>query len=296
MVVQSERIPKPGETILGGNFLMNQGGKGANQAVAAAQLGGEVDFIARVGNDIFGKQTIESLEAYGVRTDLVKKDPNTPTGVALIMVDEGAENSIAVALGANNELNEKDILDGKSQLEQSKCVLLQLESPINTVSKAIDYLKDLNTTVILNPAPAQQLSDEILGKIDVITPNESETEILTGIKINGIDDVRKGSEVLLRKGAKLVIVTMGGKGVFVATKEESFHVPAFQVNPVDTTGAGDTFNGALAVMLAEGVPLKEGVLFASKAAALSTTKPGAQMAIPSREIVETTSLEYVHTR
>ena len=296
MVVQSQHIPKPGETVLGDNFLMNQGGKGANQAVAAAQMGGDVEFVARVGQDIFGSETIKSLTGYGVNTEFVIKDPDSPTGVALIMVDEKAENSISVALGANNRLNVLDIEAIRPQLDGAKCVLLQLETPLDTVEKAVDVASSLNTTIILNPAPARPLSDQLLKKINVITPNETEAEMLTDMVINTLDDVKKSAEILLTKGPEIVIITMGGNGVYVATETESFHSPAFQVDPVDTTGAGDTFNGALAVMIAEGMSLREGVIFASKAAAISTTKAGAQMSIPSRQIVESTSLDHVYTR
>jgi ribokinase len=282
MVVKSDRLPAPGETILGGDFLMNPGGKGANQAVAAAKLGGEVTFVAKVGKDIFGAAALDGFRAVGIDTQYIREDANTPSGVALIMVDDSAENCISVALGANATLNSEDIDQALSAIEQSNYLLIQLESPLKAVEYAVTLAKDNFTKVVLNPAPAQTLSDQLLSQVDILTPNETEAALLTGIPVNGIEDARKAAQVLRNKGVGTVIITLGAKGAYVQTSELDEIVPSPAVKAVDTTAAGDTFNGALVVALAEGLELLNAVEFANRVAAYSVTKMGAQTSCPTR--------------
>jgi ribokinase len=287
LVVRSERLPSPGETILGGTFFMNQGGKGANQAVAAARLGGQVTFISKTGIDVFGKQSVQIMKEEGINTRFVFTDPVQPSGIALIMVDDHAENCIAVAPGANSTLQEADIDKAMKQIENSDIILLQLEIPMHTVEYVAKKAASFNKTVILNPAPAQKLSGELLKCISVITPNETEAELLTGIKVSGPESAAKAAKILKDKGISTVIITMGSAGAFVLTDSLSKIVPVEKVTPIDTTAAGDTFNGALAVALSEGKKTEEAIVFANKAASISVTRLGAQSSAPYRkEIID----------
>lgn len=282
MVIKSSKLPSPGETILGGNFLMNPGGKGANQAVAAAKLGGSVTFIAKVGTDIFGANAIEGFRSHGINTNHIIKSAEAPSGVALIMVDAKGENSISVALGANAILSEVDLDQIEMVFKEADYLLIQLETPVYTVQHAIRLAKKHNTKVILNPAPAQNLPDTLFRDLDIITPNESETALLTGHEIKDESDVRHAAQLLKDKGVGTVIITLGSKGAYVYSDEEDEIVPCPQVTAVDTTAAGDTFNGALVVGLSEGMKMREAVAFANQAAALSVTKMGAQASCPAR--------------
>lgn len=285
MVIKSNELPKPGETVLGGKFQMIPGGKGANQAVAAATLDGEVTFVTKLGNDMFGKQAISNFEERGIDTQFIRTDENTPSGVALIMVDDKGENSISVALGANNELNSIDIVNAEDVIANAAFVLIQLEIPVETVAHAIEIAAKHGTKVILNPAPARELSAEMLKNVAIITPNETETELLTGIKVTDEQSAQKASIKLNEIGVETVIITMGSKGAYVYSADVNRLVPSVKVEAVDTTAAGDTFNGALAVVLAEGTELIEAVDFANKAAACSVTKMGAQTSAPTRKEV-----------
>ena len=286
MVIRTPRIPRPGETVLGGEFFMAPGGKGANQAVAAARAGGEVHFIARVGDDVFGQQSLDGFVSDGIHVDLIVRDKDAPSGVALIIVGPDGENCIAVASGSNSRLGVADVRLAKPVITSADIVLMQLESPLETVREAAEIAASAGVPVVLNPAPARPLSDDLLKRVAYLTPNETEAEILTGITLIKKSDLAKAAEALLAKGIKAVLITLGSKGVYVATREKKEVMPAFKVIPVDTTAAGDAFNGALAVALAEGRPLLEAARFANAAAALATTKMGAQPSLAGRDDIE----------
>jgi ribokinase len=287
MVIKADHLPLPGETILGGIFFMNAGGKGANQAVAAARLNSNITFIAKVGNDVFGKETIESFRKENINTDYVFEDADDhPSGVALITVDANGENCIVVASGANAFLCEEDLIKAKQILEQADLILLQLEIPVSTVEYIAEFAAKNNKKIILNPAPACKLSDELLRKISIITPNEKEAEMLTGIVIDDIESAKKAAKFLNVKGIETVIITLGSKGALIYENDEYNLVQSFNVKAVDTTAAGDVFNGALAVAISEEKNIIEAVQFANCAAAISVTKLGAQASAPYRNEVE----------
>jgi len=286
MVIKAAHLPGPGETVLGGQFLMNPGGKGANQAVAAARLGGDVVFVAKVGDDIFGQEAVQGFKNVGINTDYIVVDPDNPSGVATITVDEKGENCIAVASGANSTLSPADVDSAVQQIEAASVLLMQLETPVQTVEYAASLGKKAGKTVILNPAPAQPLSDGQLALLNVITPNETEAEILTGIKVETEHNAEEAARVLRDKGVGVVIITLGSRGAFVLSESFLGLVPAPKVKPVDTTAAGDTFNGALAVGLADGQAIKDAVVFANKAAAISVTRLGAQASTPTLNEME----------
>ena len=282
MVIQSGCLPAPGETILGGQFIMNPGGKGANQAVAAARLDGVVAFIAKVGNDVFGQEAVKGFQKHGIDTSFITIDNEAPSGVALIMVDDKGENCISVALGANSTMQKDEINKARKIIEQASFVLIQLEIPMEVVTYAVDLAKRLGTRVVLNPAPAQPLSDDLLSSLYIITPNETETALLTGIKVEDESTARKAARILKDKGVDIVLITMGGRGAYVLSDDDDQIVPCPKVIAVDTTAAGDTFNGALLVGLSDGISLTEAIEFANKAAAFSVTKMGAQTSAPNR--------------
>ena len=286
MVIKASHLPQPGETILGGTFFMSAGGKGANQAVAAARLGGSVLFIAKTGYDIFGKQSIELFEKEGIDVSGVKRDHYQPSGVALITVDEKGENCIVVAPGANATLTRDDIDEVKEKIENAALLLVQLETPLDTVEYIASIAASKKTKFILNPAPAAKLSDELLSKISIITPNQKETEMLTGIKVTDQVSAKRAAALLHKKGIGTVIITMGAMGAFVSHENKYSMIPGHKVNVVDTTAAGDIFNGALVVALSEGKMMDDAVAFACKAAAISVTRLGAQASAPDRNEVE----------
>ncbi len=283
MVIQTRKFPSPGETILGGKFMMNAGGKGANQAVAAARLGGTVTFVGKIGDDIFGKQAVRQLEDEGINVDFVAVDRDNPSGVALITVDQKGENSIVVAPGSNGTLSPSDFDKALPELIKSEFVLIQLEIPIPTVEHIARISVQKQKRVILNPAPAAKLSDELLKNLYIITPNETEAELLTGIKVTDELSAFNAAKMIHEKGAEIVIITMGAAGAFFLNEEEWGIAPAPIVNAVDSTGAGDTFNGALTVALSEGKTIREAVIFANKAASISVTRSGAQSSVPFRK-------------
>jgi len=283
MVIKTNRLPIPGETVLGGAFMINPGGKGANQAVAIARLGGNVTFISKTGNDLFGKQSIERYKEERINTDFIFSDKDLPSGVALITVDTHGENCIVVASGANGSLSPHDIDQAKQVIESADILLMQLEIPMETVEYAAKLALKNNTKVILNPAPAAFLSRELLSYLHVVVPNKTEAEMLSGIKVTGWETAKQAAEIISKKGVKNVIITLGSKGALIKEGDHFMQIPAEEVNAVDTTAAGDTFCGALCVGIAEGLPLKEAVKMANKASALTVTRPGAQSAIPYRK-------------
>jgi len=286
MIIQLDRIPRPGETILGGEFTSAAGGKGANQAVGAARAGGQVTFIARVGQDMFGDQAVAGFSKERINTDHVLRDKTRPSGVALIFVAKDGENSIAVAGGANGGLSPADVRQAKNVFAAAGIVVLQLETPLATIQAAADLAAQAGVRVILNPAPARTLPEKLLKQISIITPNETEAELLTGIKVDSEVAAAKAAEKLLARGVKTVIITLGSRGAFVAGEGVKKLVPGFKVKAVDTTAAGDTFNGALAVALVEGKTLENAVRFANAAAAISVTRLGAQSSAPARKEID----------
>lgn len=286
MIVQMKRLPKPGETILGGDFSIAAGGKGANQAVGAARAGARVAFVARVGQDMFGRQAVDGLLRDGIDVRYVVKDRAAPSGVALIFVGKNGENSIAVASGANGRLSSADVRNATKALVGARFLLMQLETPLETVQTAARLATKAGVRVILNPAPARSLPARLFRHISILTPNETETEVLTGIKVKNVTDAARAAVRLMARGVHTVIITLGRRGAFVATKEGRQLVPGFKVRSVDTTAAGDIFNGALAAALGEDKPLLEAVRFANAAAAISVTRLGAQPSAPLRKEIE----------
>ena len=286
MVVKTPRIPAPGETVLGDNFVMAAGGKGANQAVAAARLGAETFFVARVGNDVFGDRAIASIGTAGVNTRYILKDDRAPSGVALISVDVNGQNSIVVASGANAKLTPADVDNAREVFEQCDVVVLQLEIPIDTVGRAIALARELDKIVVLNPAPAMIFPDYFLRGVDVLIPNEVEAGMLVGKKLDEHFTAVDAAKVLLERGVGSVVVTLGPRGSVAVTHDRVQQIPPRRVNAVDTTAAGDCFTGGLATALAEGKELGQAVYFANAAAALSVTLLGAQTSMPDRAQVE----------
>lgn len=286
MVIKANRIPKPGETILGGDFFMNQGGKGANQAVAASRLGARVAFVSKLGKDIFGNQAIESLEKENINTSYVAVSQSMPSGIANIILGESGENSIVVAPGANYDLNKEDVDKAFTDLREAKMVLLQLEIPLEIAEYVISLGSSMGKKIILNPAPAHDLSDKIFSSLFAITPNETEAELLTGIKVIDEESAHKAALQLKNKGVENVVITMGSKGAYLYTNAVQKLLETSKVKAVDTTGAGDTFNGAFASALLKGMDIQQSVCFANKAAAIAVTRLGAQTGIPYQSEME----------
>ncbi len=287
MIIKTARIPRPGETILGGDFSIAPGGKGANQAVSAARAGGAVTFIARVGEDMFGEQAVSGFIRDNMNVEYIIRDKQAPSGVALICVDEKGENSIAVASGANAQVSPADIHAAEDVIVSADIVLMQLEIPIETVEAAAGIAAANGVDVILNPAPAQPLGSGLLKNISILTPNETEAELLTGIKVEDEQGASDAANDLITKGVKTVLITLGARGVYAAAQDFRGIIPAFSVaDIIDTTAAGDVFNGVLAVSIAEGKSLIEAVRFASAAAALSVKTLGAQTSAPHRSEIE----------
>jgi ribokinase len=282
MVIKADRLPAPGETIIGKQFMMTPGGKGANQAVAATRMGGAVSFIAKTGNDLFGRQSVELYKSEGIGTEYIFSDTENPSGVALISVDDQGENCILVAPGANGTLSVKDIEKAKKEIESADIMLIQLEIPIETVEYAVKIAFEKGVKVVLNPAPARSLSTNLLKSIDIITPNKNEAELLTGIHVRDSASARKAADSLHEKGVKTVIITLGSKGALIRENGEYHEIKAQKVKAVDTTAAGDTFCGTLCVGLSEGMTIVEAVKLACKACAITVTRMGAQASIPFR--------------
>lgn len=282
MTIKGERLPLPGETVLGGAFEMGPGGKGANQAVAAKRLGGDVTFVCKVGRDLFGDNAVSLYDKEGIDTSHILRS-DKPSGTALILVDAKAENSIAVAPGANGDITVEDIEGIRTVIEESDYVILQLEIPVSAVMKAVEIAHKAGKYVILNPAPACSLPEEIFRNISLITPNQTEIALMTGCRVEDEASLRQAVARICEMGVKDVVVTLGSKGSLVCTGEEFIQVPSKKVKAVDTTAAGDTFCGGLAVALSEGKSLAEAAAFATSASALTVQKMGAQNSIPFRK-------------
>ena len=285
LVVNVDTMPKPGQTIIGSNFKEVPGGKGANQAVAMARLNGNVSMIGKVGEDGFGQTLINSLKNDKVDTTYIQTSKGA-TGVALITVDKNAQNYIVVSPGANFEVKEDDIDNNIEAIKNSDIVVLQLETPLNTIKYALNKAKELNKYTILNPAPAVKLDDEIIKNVDLLTPNETELEIISGVSIETEEDIQKAAQIMIEKGVKELIVTLGSKGSLYINKEKSMFKKAYKVEAVDTTAAGDSYTGALAVALSQDKGIEDAMDFASKVGALSVLKEGAQSSLPTLEDVK----------
>ena len=287
LVVKSERIPAAGETILGGDFIVVPGGKGANQAVAAAKLGANVCFIAKLGEDVFAAQSLANFEKEGVHTSHIQQTQDAPSGVALIMVDEEGENSIVVAPGANLKLSPDDVRAAKTEIEAAGAVVAQLEVPLETIQSAAELANSSGVPFVLDPAPARELPPGLLAMVDVLTPNETEAQILTGIEVTNEDSAREASKDLIERGVKAVILTLSSKGFVLVDNGHDEYVSAHRVQAVDSTAAGDAFTGSLAVGIAQGNRLLDAASFANYVAALSVTRMGAQSSMPTLQEVQT---------
>ena len=281
MTIKGDRLPKPGETVLGGEFRMGPGGKGANQAVAAQRLGADVSFICKVGRDIFGDNAISGYQKEGIDCSRILRSDKA-SGTALILVDGNAENCIAVAPGANADLTPEDLDSVADVIRSADYLILQLEIPVESVLRAAKIAHEAGVYVILNPAPACHLPDELFGYISLITPNQTESALLSGVE----DNLDAAVERLMQLGVKDVVVTLGSKGSLVISEGAKTLVPSLKVKAVDTTAAGDTFCGALCVALSEGCSLVDAAGFATKASALTVQKMGAQDSIPFRSDIK----------
>lgn len=286
LVVQAPRLPAPGESVLGGVFKQFQGGKGANQAVAASLAGAEVEFVGRVGDDSYGHDARSSLEAAGVRLTYFVVDPAQPTGIASIVVDAAGENQIVVAWGANGVIDPGQIDSALAAFEAAEIVLTQLEMPIDSVVRTAELAHRLGKFFILNPAPAQPIPDSLYARIDLLTPNLVELGTLSGMPTDTLDGVEAAARSLLGKGCGGVVATLGKEGCLAITPEEAWWTSALPVDARDTVGAGDCFSGNLAAALAEGLSLREGIRWATVAAGLSVTLLGAQSSMPNRTEIE----------
>lgn len=288
MVIKSKKLPAPGETVLGGTFLMNPGGKGANQAVAAARLGGNVSFICKTGNDLFANRAKEGYEQEGINTRFILKNNDVPSGIALVTVDDAGENCIVVAPGANDTLTPDDIEQAKEEIASANLLIMQLEIPIDTVTAAARIAHENGVKVILNPAPApaEPLPDKLLSMIDTLVPNRCEAGLLAGIEVSDWDSAEKAARILHDKGTKNILITLGSLGSLCFDGSDFTRIKAFKVKTVDTTAAGDTFCGALCVALSEGQELVEAARFASLVASVSVTRLGAQNSVPYRQEID----------
>ncbi|WP_394252135.1 ribokinase [Vibrio profundi] len=282
-VLQVPSFPRPGETLVGSNYQVIPGGKGANQAVAAARLNAQIGFIACVGDDAFGINIRNAFAQDGIDTDGVIIADNTPTGIAMIQVSASGENSICLSAEANNILTCEAIEPHLEKIRSANYLLTQLETPLEGIEYAARIAKENKTNVILNPAPARPLSDALLSCVDVITPNETEAEVLTGITVTDNDSAQLAANQLHLKGIEIVMITLGAKGVWLSQNGRGELIPGFRVEATDTTAAGDTFNGAFVTGLLEDMPIEQAIKFAHAAAAISVTRFGAQTSIPTRQ-------------
>lgn len=279
-------LPEHGETVIGDRYWMGMGGKGANQAVGACRLGANTTLVGRVGQDVFGRQMLETLSQHGVHCDLIKVDSDAGSGVALVMVDERAENIISVIPGANMCVSPADVEAAYERIKNADVVMMQLEIPLDAIEKTLDIARHHDTLCILNPAPACSLPDSLLNKVDLLTPNQTEAKFLTGISADTVEGAEAAARALLAKGVKTVIITLGASGALIVQPDDTLHIDSFKVDAFDTSGAGDAFMGGLGVALSEGKTLKEAVRFANAVGALAATKPGAMPSMPSRTEVD----------
>lgn len=285
-ILNLETFPAPGETVTGNHYQVAFGGKGANQAVAAGRSGANIAFIACTGDDDIGSSIRQQLASDNINVDPVSVIDGEPTGVALIFVNGEGENVIGIHAGANAALSPARVEAQSERIAEASALLMQLESPIDSVLAAANIAHENHTTVVLNPAPARVLSDELLALVDIITPNETEAEKLTGIRVENDEDAAKAAQVLHKKGIDTVLITLGSRGVWASVKGEGQRVPGFKVEAVDTIAAGDTFNGALIAALLEDKALSDAIRFAHAAAAIAVTRKGAQPSVPWREEIE----------
>ena len=281
LVASVDRLPSRGETVLGYRFAQSFGGKGANQAVAAARAGAEVAFLSKLGADANGRLIEQHLAAQGLSRPILLRDAEFPTGVAMILVDLSGENQIAVVPGSNGRLTPVDLRQHRELIAEARVLLLQMEIPRETVFEALRLGRECGLTTILNPAPAAPLPSDLLRLVDILTPNESEAQVLTGSA-----DPAEAARILTDRGVGTVVVTCGANGAFLATSNDVTHIPGFLVETIDSTGAGDAFNGALACAVAEGVPIKSAIVRANAAGALATTGRGAQESMPTKDDIE----------
>jgi ribokinase len=286
LVVRTPRLPIPGETLLGHDFFTAPGGKGANQAVAVAQLGIPTCIVGRVGSDTYGNSLLASLQTYNVQTDSVFVDETTHSGVAIIAVDDIGQNNIIVVPGANNRVNTDDVQNLSNIFNNTAALLLQLEIPLLAVISAAQTAGAANIPVILDPAPFQAIPEALYQLVDIITPNEVEAAQLVGFPVNSPETALAAATILRQRGVKTAIVKLGAQGVCCASESESFFVPAFEVETVDTVAAGDAFNGGLVAALAQGYSLQKAVVWGAAAGAISTTQVGAMPSMPNRETFE----------
>ena len=287
LMMRAPKLPVPGETIKGSLFKIGPGGKGSNQGVAAHKAGAHVTMITKVGNDEFAALAMKSFIKEGIGTDYVYQDSKTATGAALIMVDEkSGQNKIVVTLGACNTITKDDINKAKDKITQADVFLTQLETNLDSVEYTVEIAQNNHVPIILNPAPADHVSDDILAKIDYLTPNESEAAFQCGFAVETEADLINAGKFFLKKGVKNVIFTLGNKGAFLYNKNTQKLFPSFKVNAIDTTGAGDAFNGGLAVALAEKRPIEEAIIFANAVGALKVTKMGTAPGMPTRKEID----------
>ena len=286
LVATAPRRPKTGETLIGDSFGMFLGGKGANQAIAASRAGAIVSMVGRLGNDLFGDQFLEKFSEEGINTDFVIQDTENGTGVGMPLIDASGDNSIVIIPQANMALSFENIDQAESSIADSDVLVLQCEVPMEANQRAAEIANKTDTLVILNPAPACEIPDALLSLVDIITPNESETEILTGMPTETDNQAIEAAHLLLSKGIETVILTLGSRGSFLLTKKMEKLIPAFSVKVVDTTAAGDAFCGALAASLAHGINIEKSVKIANAAGALAVTKLGAEPSLPSREEIQ----------
>ena len=283
LVAKVPKLPAPGETVMGSEFIIAPGGKGANQAVAIARIGGDVTFVAKLGMDDYGEQTLKNFKKDGINTNFVFREPDVSSGVALIFVDRAGENMLVPVPGANGRLLPDDIDKARSAIENADILVVQLEVPLEAVERAVAIAHKSGVPVVLNPAPGRKLDTSLIEKVSYLTPNETEAEILTDIKVTDDTTAQEAGKKLLDIGSKTVIITMGKRGAMLITQDGSELVPAFVVESVDATAAGDAFNGGLAYAIASGKDIREAIKFGNAVGALTVTKMGAQPSMPTRD-------------
>lgn len=288
LMSRTPHLPARGETVFGGPFKLGPGGKGSNQGVAAHKAGADVTMVTKLGRDDFARIALDSFRGAGMKTDYVFFDDEHETGAALIMVENGtAENEIVVSIGACNFITDDEVESLRKEIKNSRLLLTQLETNLSAVYKAIDMANEYGVMVVLNTAPVRPIAEEIYKKVDILTPNETEASILSGIEVKNMEGAQKAAEFFVEKGVKSVVITLGSNGVYIKSKEYEGHVPAFKLdNVVDTTGAGDAFNGGFATALAEGRSIRDAAIFGNAVAGISVTRVGTAPAMPTRQEVE----------